>query len=86
MEWEQRQYSCAFEDAVTGNRFNLMLNNRKIGHYRRNQGFRSWGVALPWGRGIRNKLELGVTVEGRGQSGAWSVELGLGSEAHRLHR
>ena len=43
-------------------------------------------MALPWGRGIHNKLELGVTVEGRGQAGAWSVELGLGSEAHRHQR
>ena len=83
MEWEQRQYSCARRSKET---FNLLLNNEKIGHYSRNQGFRSWGVAFPWGRGIHNKLG-GRNSWGRGQEGAWlAVVFGLGGEAHRLHR
>lgn len=77
--WSGNRDNTAVPDGVTGNRFNLLLNNEKIGPYRRNQGFRSWGVAFPWGRGIHNKLGVGVTVEGRGQAGAWSaVEFGLG--------
>ena len=65
VEWEQRQYSCARRSNET---FNLLLNNEKIGHYSRNQGFRSWGVAFPGGVAFITSW-VGRNSWGRGQVG-----------------